>query len=212
MVAVTPPLERITEERVVWEHDRPLTFERYLDLFMGASGHVELIDGVAVERMAASYEHESLYAWLFTLLNLYVIRHKLGEVLGSRSAVKIDEYGGRLPDILFIKRERHDTIQPNAIYGPPDLVIELVSPNDRPSDLNSLEKDYRSIHVPEIWFIDPRKRQVRALTLGESGYKERLVKQDRLHSASVEGFSLELDWLFTEPSPDPLDALRVTHA
>jgi len=34
----------------------------------------------------------------------------------------------------------------------PDLVIELISPNDRPSDIVVLEMDYRAIGVTEIVF------------------------------------------------------------
>ena len=41
-------------------------------------------------------------------------------------------------------------MQQKAIYGAPDLMLEVISPNDRPSDIMALEIDYRAIGVPEI--------------------------------------------------------------
>ncbi|MBC8140147.1 MAG: Uma2 family endonuclease [Armatimonadetes bacterium] len=62
----------------------------------------ELIRGVIKQRMAAQYLHEWIFMWLSSLLTNFVEYQKLGRILGSRTAVKINEYDGRLPDILFV--------------------------------------------------------------------------------------------------------------
>src|SRR5260221_14479539 len=58
------------EDRIVWKARGLMTFEQYLDRFMGAPEHIELIRGVPVERMATQLTHEKLQGWLLTVLGL----------------------------------------------------------------------------------------------------------------------------------------------
>ena len=132
----------------------------------------------------------------------YASHLKLGKVLGSRSAVKITTRDGRLPDILFVRMDNTDIIQNNAIYGVPDLVVEIISENDRPSDLIPLEADYREIGVPEIVFIDPKKKRVRILHHNGDDYTETLLTKGRWETRSLPGFWVKVEWLFLEQKPD----------
>ena len=76
-------------------------------------------------------EHEKLNLWLLHVLDLFVQEADAGTVLGTRSPVQISEFGGRMPDLFFVRREREHLLTPKATRGAPDLVIEIVSPNDR---------------------------------------------------------------------------------
>jgi Uma2 family endonuclease len=169
---------------------------------------VELIDGVVVQRMAAQLEHERLQVWLLWLLNGYVHAKGLGMVLGSRTAVQITEYRGRLPDILFVRADRQDIVQEKGIYGAPDLVVEILSPHDRPADIIALEADYRSIGVSEIWLMDQKRKRVRTLRKRERGYKEEVLTRGVLRSEVVRGFWLQVKWLFAKPLPLELNILQ----
>jgi Uma2 family endonuclease len=154
--------------------------------------------------MATQYPHEWIFMWLASILRSYTRHLGLGVILGSRTAVKISEFDGRLPDLLFVRKENEAIIQRDAIYGVPDLVIEIVSPNDRPSHLIPLETDYRTLGVPEIVFIDPQKKRVRVVSKTEAGYDEKTLTEGRLELASVPGFWLEVAWLFADTQPDEL--------
>jgi Uma2 family endonuclease len=158
-----------------------------------------------VDRMAAQIPHEWIYMWLATLLRNFVGKRGLGVVLGSRAAVKISDHGGRLPDILFVRAENAGIIRKSAIYGAPDLVIEIVSPNDRPSDLAPLEADYRALGVEEIVFIDPQKKRVRLVQRSPAGYDDRFLTEGRIDLRTVPGFRLEVEWLFADELPNELD-------
>ncbi|GIX47880.1 MAG: restriction endonuclease [Candidatus Tectimicrobiota bacterium] len=205
-LAITQLVET-SDARTVLVPPRPLTFDEFVDLF-GEDDDVELIDGVVVRRMAARYSHEDLFGWLYVLLRSYVAEKGLGIVLGSRTAVQITAYRGRLPDILFVRQERVDIVQEKGIYGAPDLVIEIISPGDRPADLIALETDYRSLGVTEIWFVDQRQKQVRVLRKRDQSYVEEVLRQGVVPSEVVEGFWLEVAWLFAAPRPSERDALR----
>ncbi len=199
------------EGRVVRCADRPIDFETFLDLSfsMPHKRDMELVAGVMVEKMSAQLTHEKLFAWLFPIMNLFAKRRNLGVVFGSRTAVEIDAYHGRLPDLLFVRRERSNIIRERAIYGPPDLVIEIVSPNDRPSDLIAVESDYRTLGVAEIVFIDMPRQRMRVVRKDESGqYAEEVLTTGAWQSSTLAGLTLQTSWLLTEPRPDELDTLQ----
>ncbi|HLK60278.1 MAG TPA: Uma2 family endonuclease [Chthonomonadaceae bacterium] len=180
--------------------DSPIDFASWLEIAQELD--TELVRGVIVERMSAQYPHEWIFAWLLSILRPFVTHRKLGVVLGSRSAVKISGNDGRLPDILFVRAENASIIHNEAIYGVPDLVIEIVSENDRPSTLIPLETDYRDLGVPEIVFIDPRKRGIRYLRKTEKDYEAAFLTTGRLAFVGVPGFWIEVEWLFAEEKPD----------
>jgi len=70
------------------------------------------------------------------------------------------------------------------------------------------EADYRSIGVPEIWFIDQQRKQVRVLKKGREGYEEKVMRKGILKSEVVEGFRLNVKWLFKRPLPHELKTLQ----
>jgi len=186
---------------------RPLTFEEFVRLF-DEDDDVELVDGMVVQRVAARDIHEDLQGWLLSILRVYSEAKGLGIVRGSRTAVKITEHRGRLPDIVFVRKENASIVQEEGIIGTPDLVVEIWSPGDRPSDMLAKEADYRSIGVPEIWFIDLQRKQVRVLKKGREGYEEKVMRKGVLRSEVVEGFWLNVKWLFKRPLPDELKTLQ----
>jgi Uma2 family endonuclease len=186
---------------------RPLTFEEFVRLF-GEDDDIELVDGMVVQRVAARDIHEDLQGWLLLIMRGYVSAKGLGIVRGSRTAVKITEHRGRLPDIVFVRKENAQIVQEDGIFGTPDLVVEIWSPGDRLSDMLAKEADYKSIGVLEIWFVDQQRRQVRVLRKGREGYEEKVMKRGVLRSEVVEGFWVKVEWLFKKPLPNELETLQ----
>jgi len=186
---------------------RPLTFEEFVRLF-GEDDDVELVDGMVVQRVAAKDIHEDLQGWLLSILRVYSEAKGLGIVRGSRTAVKITEHRGRLPDIVFVRKENVHIVQEDGIFGTPDLVVEIWSPGDRLSDMLAKEADYKSIGVPEIWLVDLQRKQVRVLRKGKEGYEEKVMKRGVLKSEVIEGFWVKVEWLFKKPLPDELETLQ----
>lgn len=208
-VKIQSPLvtARETSERTVLVAARPVSFEEFLQI-TGEDDAIELIDGVMVERMAAQLDHERLFVWMLRLLGDYVEARQLGIVLGSRTAVEINAFRGRLPGLLYVRNERLAIVQEKAVYGAPDLVVEIVSPGDQPSDLIALETDYRNIGVAEIWFIDRQRKQVLALRKRDGDYERETLTEGVLRSEVVEGSRLSVEWLLQEDPPPVSEALQ----
>lgn len=99
-----------------------------------------------------------------------------------------------------MRQENLEIIRTDAIYGVPDLVIEIISEHDRPSGLIPLEADYRLVGVPEIIFIDPRRQRV--WHLRKTDYEEAFLTTDELIIAAIPGFRIPVQWLFDEEKPD----------
>jgi len=205
--ALRKKLECMQETREVRFAPAPITSEEFLELF-GEDDEVELVDGVVISRMAAFWKHEQLFSWLMQVVGAYVGAKDLGFVAGSRSAVVINTYRTRLPDMIFIRKERMNIITDKAIIDAPDWVMEIRSLGDRPSDMVALETDYRTLGVPEIWFIDQTNKRVRVLRKRGEDYEAEELTSGVLRSEVIEGFWLEVEWLFADEYPKAMDVLK----
>ena len=152
-------------------------------------------------------EHEQLNLWLLVVLVQYARRAGIGIVLGTRSPVRISQFGGRLPDLFFVRREREHLITQKATLCPPDLILEIVSPNDRRADINATEADYQTLGVGEIVYIDQPRKRVRVLRKTDTSYEEETLSGQPLTLSSLGGLTLQWDWLFGEPRPDEMDTV-----
>jgi len=201
-------MERIPA-RVVYIAEHPLTLEEFYEMF-GEDDDVELIDGVVIQRIAAQDQHEDLFRFLFVLLAVYVEEHSLGIVRGSRTLVPITPHRGRLPDILFVRKEREDIVEQKGLTGAPDLVVEIVSPGDTATEMMQRQTDYEGIGTKEFWIIDQPHSSVRAFTRDKmtNMFVPVKLEENRLRSEVVTGFWLDIDVLWQKPLPSFLDVLR----
>ncbi len=207
MALTVAELRKVRESRIALIPPRPLTFDEFVEMF-NEDDDVELIDGMVVKRMAAQLEHEDLFGWLIRLIGAYVEATGQGIVLGSRTAVQIHTYRGRLPDLLFVRWGRRSIVKRKGVYGAPDLVVEILSPTDKLSDIIALEADYRSIGVREIWLVDLPRKRVKVLKKRRKGYDEEVLAEGVLVSEVVKGFWLRVEWLFAQKRPKVLDLLK----
>ncbi len=201
-------VEKVKERRAMVAV-RPLTIEEFLEMF-GEDDDVELVDGVVMEKMAATDPHEDVFRFLFLLLGFYAEAKGLGVVRGSRTLVPITPFRGRLPDLLFVRKERADIIGEKALKGAPDLVVEIVSPGETRAELIQRQADYESIGVKEFWVVDLPNKEFRALHLDEkTGRMEEMeVREGVFESKVLEGFRLKVDWLWQKPLPNVVEVLK----
>lgn len=202
----TQETEPLCQTRDVRVGKRPISFESFLRM-TDENDSFELLEGVLVPKMAAQYPHENRFAWLLAILRVYVNSKGLGVVLGSRSAIEIDEFRGRIPDILFIRSGREHIIQDRAIYGAPDMVVEIVSPSNTAADLVALEADYRHTGVAEILFWYPEQKKLVVLRKRDNAYTEETLTDGEFRSDAVQGFHLDWSDMFASPLPSEREIL-----
>src|SRR6266704_261940 len=68
----------------------------------------------------------------------------------------------RGPDIAFVRKERvPDPIPSTLLEFAPDLVVEVLSPNDRPGEVLAKVGDWLSAGTTLVWIVDPGHRIAR---------------------------------------------------
>ena len=124
----------------------------------------ELIYGAMHVAEAPLVNHQRAVLKLAMALEQHVEPEGLGEVFTSPIDVILD--AGRAlvlqPDLLYVSRDRREIVR-ERIYGAPDLVIEVLSPNPRIGALRERVAWFAEYGVREIWLYDQGARQVRVL-------------------------------------------------
>ena len=206
-VTWTTETEQVVEGRLIHVGNGAITFKQFLEM-TDEDDDFELVNGALVPKMSAQYPHERRYAWLFFVLNGFARARKLGTVLGSRTAVKINEFNGRLPDVLFVRAANERIIEDDAIYAAPDLAVEIVSPSNTRAGLVALESDYRSIGIREILFWYPDAHKLVVLRKREDDYSRETITTGIFRSEVVDGLALDSALFFQDPLPDEYDLLQ----
>jgi Uma2 family endonuclease len=115
----------------------------------------EYVDGQLVERNVGEHYHSLMQGLITTALNVRR-RERRFRVFPEQRVRMNDEPRYRIPDICVVRLPYRVT----PILVQPDLVIEIVSPDDRPSDLLAKVGEYLRAGIPHIWVVDPYKRSV----------------------------------------------------
>lgn len=171
----------------------------------------EWVDGEVIIMSPSSLRHVRLAGWLYTLLSQYVDRKSLGEVLALEFMIRLSSQRRvRVPDLLFIARERAHLLQPNRLEGAPDMSVEIVSPDSQSRDRRQKFTEYEKAGVREYWLVDPLSHTIEAYALDGSGHFQLINPNDdgRILSSVLPGFYLRPDWLWQEKLPDVITTLR----
>jgi Uma2 family endonuclease len=163
----------------------------------------ELVNGRLVERQMGG-----MSSWVggrvHYLLSHYCTTHPLGWVFPSDASYHCfpdKPKQVRLPDVSFMRRGRlpNDSLPKGHIRLVPDIVVEVVSPNDLFTEVDEKVEDYWRAGAPLVWVINPDLRAVHIYRA--DGSSTRLHAGDTLNGESVlPGFECEVVDLFP-PAP-----------
>jgi Uma2 family endonuclease len=161
----------------------------------------ELVDGRLQEEEVADSPHEVIVSALLYVLLTWA-RGRGGRVLPSETKYALSRRRGRKPDIsVFLTRDRKLPRRGATPY-PPDLMIEVVSPDPRDRRRDRIEKlqEYAAFGVRWYWLVDPEARTLEILKLGEDGrYVHALdAAEGTLEVPGCEGLTLDLGALWHE--------------
>ena len=134
-----------------------------LEKFPDDDYRYELVGGRVIRMSPVGFQHGRVVARLCVLLGQHVQGRNLGVIateLGFELARHPDTV--RAPDVAFIRQDRIPSKEPRGFWkGPPDLAIEVVSPDDRPSDVRTKVEEYLTRGVSLVVVVDPDERAVR---------------------------------------------------
>jgi Uma2 family endonuclease len=118
----------------------------------------DYVDGALEERNVGLRRHSRtqtlLAVWLFGR------EKKHGFRVLTEQRVKVSPTRVRIPDICLVAWDNNDELT----QRPPVLWIEVVSPDDRWSRIQTRLADCTAFGVPMIWIIDPYTKQAWTIT------------------------------------------------
>jgi len=156
----------------------------------------ELVRGELLTMSPSGTSHSWISLRVARHLAEFVEKHKLGEVYGSNLGYIItsDPDTVREPDASFVRIDR--VIRNDKYYsGAPDLAVEVISPNDRWSEVDEKVREYLAAGTRMVIVIDPRKQTATVRTLTST---TDLTLADTLSGADVvPGWTLPLRELFS---------------
>ncbi|HEV3332111.1 MAG TPA: Uma2 family endonuclease [Bryobacteraceae bacterium] len=125
----------------------------------------EYVNGQLVERHVGEYRHSLLQGLLVGLLLSRARERRFRVFPEQRVQVSaVPRY--RIPDIC-VKALPH-AITP--VLAKPDLVIEILSSDDQPSEMLVKVGDYLQAGVPHVWIVDPYKQTL--VVAGPAGIRD----------------------------------------
>jgi Uma2 family endonuclease len=159
----------------------------------------ELVYGIVREPPAPRYGHQTVVTRTTVALVEYVRTRDLGTVCVSPVDVVLDREQALVvqPDIVFVSTARAHLIR-EQIWGAPDLVVEVLSPQTAVRDRTLKLSWYRRYGVRECWFLDPRKDEVEIVYLDRrSGTPRRRFRGETpLQSGILPDFTIRAGELF----------------
>ena len=124
----------------------------------------ELVRGRLIVREPAGYRHGAVTVNLTARLFQHVDLTGAGQLLAAETGFTLARNPDtvRAPDIAFVRRERIPRETPTGFPEmAPDLVVEVLSPGDRPGETLAKVADWLEAGAQLVWVIDPDRRVAR---------------------------------------------------
>jgi len=122
----------------------------------------ELVEGELRKISPAGVEHGYVAGKIAISLGSFVYGRKLGRVYPADVGFQLgrDPDTVRAPDASFVRAARV-TKTSKYFEGAPDVVFEVVSPNDRYSEIEAKTREYLRAGTLAVVIVDPQTRAVR---------------------------------------------------
>lgn len=162
-MAIQIPLQTMPQDKV-W------TYEDYAAL-PDDGNRYEVIEGELVMAPAPRVDHQRCSFNLGLIIGPHVKSNGLGEVLAAPCDVVLDARNVLQPDLIFISRARSEVVTEKNLQGPPDLVVEILSPSSLRRDRIQKLRIYARHGVPHLWLLDAQAQTLEEFVLDGSTYR-----------------------------------------
>ncbi|HUB34525.1 MAG TPA: Uma2 family endonuclease [Bryobacteraceae bacterium] len=149
---------------------RGVSYEEWLEMPEAEDGTEEVVDGQIIFMPPAKLVHALIVhniQWALQsqldVRTVFVLTGSYGLIIRKAPLTSRD------PDIVVIRKEGLAE-RDGYIHSAPQLVVEVMSPSNRPKNRVRLRQDYASLGVPEYWEVWPEERSVEVLYLENGRY------------------------------------------
>ena len=118
----------------------------------------EYLEGRLVERNVGEISHGDAQGRTYS----HVLTTQRGFWAGVEIRVQVKPERFRVPDVVVVRGGRPEG---RVITAPPEVAVEVLSPDDRASDVQEKIDDYLAFGIPAVWVIDPERQRAWVHTL-----------------------------------------------
>jgi Uma2 family endonuclease len=165
---------------------------------IAAAKRTELVRGELIEMSPVGGPHSATAGLLLSWIIAFARPRRLG-IAGPEWGFVLfrDPDTVRAPDVCFIAAARIAAKGLEGFFeGAPDLAVEVVSPEDRASEVQEKVREYLAAGTRLVWVIDPQTQTVAAYH--PSGDAHIYAGDDQVPAEDVlPGFSFRCRELFT---------------
>ena len=160
----------------------------------------ELMKGELITISPAGFRHGEIASKLDRVLGIFVEDNNLGTVVIAEAGFRLetDPDTVRVPDVAFVAQERlSEGDRPDGFWsGPPDLAVEVVSPNDSADEVQTKVTEYLAADTRLVWVLHPKTCTV---TVYQSLDEVRVLTEDGTLEGGelLPGFSVAVRDLFS---------------
>lgn len=130
----------------------------------------EVLEGELRMVPAPGRAHQRVITRLGTIIDAYVEEHRLGYCFHAPFDVVLADDTVVQPDFTFVLEEHIEQRDDgHGVTGPPDLVIEVLSPSSARLDRTRKRSIYAKAKVPWLVLVDPNERTVEVFRLQDPG-------------------------------------------
>ncbi|MDR0670133.1 MAG: Uma2 family endonuclease [Treponema sp.] len=179
-------------------NDDRFTYADYLE-WEGPERY-EIIEGEAFMMSSPTVEHQTILGELLVQLAIF-LHDKPCKVFAAPLDVRLFPEEDRSddtvvqPDILVVCDK--SKLSKSSVDGPPDLVMEILSPSNTHKLMLLKFESYLNAGVREYWVLDPEEKRVQVNILEKGRYSSSVYKKDAVIPVSVlPPFSLDLKTLW----------------
>ena len=141
--------------------EKTMTADEYLAL--GDIGPSALVEGELILMAPSGFDHGWIACNIAGALRNFVKAKKLGRVSTAEAGFFISRNPDtvRAPDAAFVRAERIPLGGQKKFFdGAPDLAVEVLSPDDRSSEVNAKIYDWLRTGCAQVWVVDPQNQTV----------------------------------------------------
>ena len=159
----------------------------------------EIIGGELIVSPSPTTRHQRVSFRLSRLLDDYLERTAAGEAFAAPLDVLLGNHDILQPDIVVVLKENAHRITESGVNGPPDLVVEIVSPSTVRTDRIRKSATYATFGVPEYWIVDPESESIVVQTLVDGQFQPIGGDDGLVRSAHISGLVIDPSSIFTVP-------------
>lgn len=185
---------------VVRPHAPPLTVAEYKNL-PETGPRYQLIEGDLYMAPAPNRFHQDVSRNLQGVLDRYLETNPVGVLYNAPFDVYLTETDVFQPDLLVVLNQNRFILTDDGAQGPPDFVVEILSPKTRQLDLVNKKRVYARLGVKELWIVDPEAGTVAAYRFEQDPADPVSIWTEDETAASplLPGFSIRVASIFRRP-------------